>query len=438
MKRSCWLGTFLLLLGLPAYAADPYAETSVATQGEIVVGQQVIVNVDVYVPNFFTSPPQFPLLDIPNSIVTLPDERAQNLVKSVNGEEYSGIRRTYLVIPQIAGTYTLPQANVPLAYAGVPGQSTPASVSLPPVSFTVEGLPAEAENSAFSATDATLSQTLDGDPANLKVGDTLVRTVTLFATGTRAMMLPELAFDASDGVKLYRQSPALADDVAGPGRETGSQRLERVTYAVDREGTFTLPALAVDWFDTANRQTKRAELKPIVLTVRSKPAAANVIPPDVPVASHETRHPSFRAVLATGLGLLALLLLILLIRRWWPHVRQWVDARKAARAQSGHTRYRELLAALNAGDREAAYTALDRWTRAMGFQGIADWADTSGDRTLQDALAAFERELFGKPHPATQGSARVLTSAILGWHTRYRQHNRLTANPTPALPPLNP
>ncbi|MEK1890260.1 MAG: BatD family protein [Phyllobacterium sp.] len=438
MRLPPWIFALFLLLAFPAKAAEPFAEASVGTKGKIVIGQQVSIDVDVYVPNFFTSPPQFPLLDIANAIVTLPDERAQNLVKSVNGEEFSGIRRTYLIIPQVAGEFTLPPATVPLGYAKVPGQSTEAVVNLPSITFAVDDLPPEAQASAFSATNAELSQTLDGDPAKLKVGDTLVRTVTLFATATRAMMLPQLQFDTPDSVKLYRQSPVLADGVSGPNREQGSQRTDRVTYMMDREGTFTLPPLVVDWFDTQSMQPQRTELKSIVLTVKAGPPTTNVIPPELPKADDDSHRLSVRAVIGISLVVLALVLLVLLVRGLLPRLRRWVDARREARAQSEHTRYRQVLTALNSGDAKTAYAALNLWTKAMGFKSATEWATTSGDKTLQTALAAFERDLFGPPHSATQGSARILTSAILAWRVRNPGRNRRSATVAPALPPLNP
>ncbi|UGY08916.1 BatD family protein [Phyllobacterium pellucidum] len=438
MRYFGWLVALALLFASPVYAAEPFVETSLATQGKIVVGQQVSIDVDVYVPNFFTSPPQFPLLDVPNAIVTLPDEQAQNLVKSVNGEEYSGIRRTYFIIPQIAGEFTLPTASVPLAYAKVPGQSTPATVNLPAVTFVAAQLPPGAEASAFSAARAELSETLDGDPANLKVGDTLVRRVTLFATGTRAMMLPQLSFDVPDGVKLYRQAPTLADNVAGSGRERGSSRTERVTYVMDREGTFALPALTVTWFDTENMQAQRAELKPLVLAVKERPATADAIAPDLPQAKEAPDRLSIRAMLGIGITILAALVLAFLLHRLWPRMRRWVDVRKQARAQSEPTRYRELLAALNSGDAKRAYSALNLWTKAMGFRSPTDWAEASNVRSVQDGLAGLERDLFGPPHPPTQGSARILASAILAWRMKYRRCDRRSVIVTPALPPLNP
>lgn len=150
-----------------AFAADPFVEATVATKGTLVAGQQIQIDIDVFVPNYFTAPPQFPAVDLPNAIVTLSDGRAQNLNVVKDGAQYSGIRRTYLVIPQLAGDYTLPTADIEFGYAAVPGQSVTAKVSLPPARFHVNEVPGSGNaGPILVATSLELSQTLTATPAN--------------------------------------------------------------------------------------------------------------------------------------------------------------------------------------------------------------------------------------------------------------------------------
>ena len=104
--------TILLVVPTALWAADPIIRAQVVTQQPIVAGQQIQIQVDVLAPNFFLSPPQFPLFDLPNAVVTLSDARAQNMTETVDGETYAGIRRIYLVTPQLAGTFTLPPARI--------------------------------------------------------------------------------------------------------------------------------------------------------------------------------------------------------------------------------------------------------------------------------------------------------------------------------------
>ncbi len=443
MSRAYGLLAFMLFMGtcFPVLAAEPFAEASVGAKGPIVTGQQISVDVDVYVPNFFTSPPQFPVFELENAIVTLPDARSQNLSKTVNGEQFSGIRRTYLVIPQRAGDYALPPASIPLGYAAVPGQSTAAFVNLPPTKFSVVAIPGQGDGAAtLAATNVEITQSLDRDPASLKVGETLVRTVTLFAQGTQAMMLPQPRFDVPAGVKLYAQAPKLEDAITGPDGKSGSRRIDRVTYMMEQEGKITLPALAIDWFNTDSAQTQMAQLVPLVLTVKAPPPVANSIPPErLDTAQRSGGGVSRQMLFFAGTILLVLVVLGELLHRLLPSLLRWIKARRELALQSEPARYRQLSLALGSGNAKDVYRALDTWTRSMGFRTISDWAAASDDKTLIDAVNAFEKNVFGSAQAGGHSSMRVLTSAILAWRVRYSARVRQTAaTKEPALPPLNP
>src|SRR5262245_29359502 len=92
--------------------AQPVVRVNVRPAGQHLVGQQVQIDVQVFVPNFFMSAPQFPTLDVPGAVVTMPDDTGLNLSESIKGESYAGIQKTYVFVAQAAGTYTLPPAEI--------------------------------------------------------------------------------------------------------------------------------------------------------------------------------------------------------------------------------------------------------------------------------------------------------------------------------------
>ncbi|WP_457663085.1 hypothetical protein [Sinorhizobium medicae] len=116
----CWLST-----QGPALSADPLARAALQSQGTLYAGQQILVDVDVLVPNYFLQSPQFPAIDIPGAIVTLDDGRALNLNETIDGTPYSGIRRTYIIVPQAAGDFTLPPRPDHLRLCGGPPSGHP-------------------------------------------------------------------------------------------------------------------------------------------------------------------------------------------------------------------------------------------------------------------------------------------------------------------------
>lgn len=104
-----------LTIAVPSLAADPIARASLQSKGTLYVGQQVLIDVDVLVPNYFLQPPQFPLFDLPGATVALQDGQALNLNETIDGVAYSGIQRTYIVVPQRDGEFTLPPRKSPSA-----------------------------------------------------------------------------------------------------------------------------------------------------------------------------------------------------------------------------------------------------------------------------------------------------------------------------------
>ena len=279
MRRLFAVLLFLLATVGALRAGEPLARVELLTKPPIVPGQQVQIQVDVLVPNFFLSAPKFPVFDLPNAIVTLPDTGAVNLVETIGGESYAGIRRTYLVTPQAAGEFTLPQTRITFSYAAVPGQTSEGSVTLSPLTFTVAGAPA---GGGAAAAKITVMQDLDRDPKGLKAGDTLVRTITIQAQGMQAMMIPVPQFEVPDGVRLYPHDPVLSDNQDQRNGPVGGKRVDRVTYAFEKEGSYQLPAIEIGWYDPATQKHEVAKAPEVTVTVAAQPGFTPAIkPPDI-------------------------------------------------------------------------------------------------------------------------------------------------------------
>ena len=67
-----------------------------------------------------------------------------------------------------------------------------------------------------------MRQSLQPQPGDLKVGDSLARTITVEAADLPAMLLPPVRFAAVDGLSVYPDQPTLADKAGergGPSTE---------------------------------------------------------------------------------------------------------------------------------------------------------------------------------------------------------------------------
>lgn len=428
---------FWLILGSMAFAAEPFTRVAIEDKGRIVPGQQVRITVDVFVPDFFTSPPELPLFDLPNAMVSLPDERSQNLVETIDGVQYAGIRRTYALVPETSGTFTLPPAVITLGYSQ-DGKPVPGQATLQPLSFTVADPPGgSASPPAFPARGVTITQSFDRDPSKMKVGEAVIRTITIFAGNSQAMMIPAIPAVAANGLNQYSKSPQLADGVETEDRRTGSTRTETITYVAETEGTFEIPAITYPWFDVDAQANATATLPATTVKVAAAVSADTGLAPQLePKVHNGARSCLTKKVLlvmaasAIGLAVAGYLLLRLL-----PWMTGRLRMRRNARRNSERRKFADLIASIRSEDPVTIYRDLEIWTRSAGYKSIADWVLQCGEDDAAAQTRKLESELFGadRNHPGLDRAA--LRRAIEAW--RKVPKPELTSHAS-SLPGLNP
>ncbi|WP_027997991.1 BatD family protein [Sinorhizobium arboris] len=427
----CWLAA-----AGPAFSADPFARAALQSTGTLYVGQQILVDVDVLVPNYFLQPPQFPAIDLPGAIVTLDDGRALNLNETIDGTSYSGIRRTYMITPQSAGEFTLPPAVITFGYAAVPPQAARGQVTVPPLRFTIEAAPGSAgESPGVVAAKVGISQELDQEPAALKAGDTLVRTVSVRAEGLRAMMIPEPEFSAPRGVRLYRQDPVLSEETDRNGQAVAGLRKDVASYLFQDPGTYILPAVTLSWFDPASGTTQSATAPAVRVTV----AAATTRSPAIAPPAHEPQPPPFDWLhpAVTGGGVLISALVLWAAANRLTRLQARWEERRSKERQSEPAFFRHVEQACRNGPDEAIARALDAWSRKAGVMPLESWLGRFADAGTQRIYQIRQRALYG-PEEASSRSDAFLPGLKRARQLWLRQGAKAPGRREPALLPLNP
>lgn len=407
----------------PAFAAEPFTRISINAGGTIVPGQQIRLTVDVFAPGFFTSPPDLPLFDIPNALVTLPEERAQNLVETVDGVQYSGIRRRYAIVPEKPGAFSVPPIKIDFTYTA-DGKPLKASVSTSSTTFEV----ATANNSGrlFSARDVEITQSFDRDPATLGSGDVLVRTIVVTAKDTQAMLIPPVDIGAPSGVKQYLKPPRLEDEISVGRGETESRRTETVSYTTAAEGEFILPPIRYPWVDLETSTETTADLPAVTLSVAAAAARGGITPElqSVQPSPFEQRR------VVMGWVLLAL---ATLAAAWWARGLPGIALERLVYLRgeietSRWYRLRILRRTILTAPPEMVYSALHDWSAQEGFRTlggrISDYPD------LAKEVEALERMLYSGGHD-TFDRRRTARALVLG-------SGRQTPRNVSVLPELNP
>jgi hypothetical protein len=415
----------LVLLFVPLHAlAQPYAKAALEEDGGIVAGQQIHVIVDVFVPSFFTSPPQFPLFQLPNALVTLPQERSQNLSETVGGVSYSGIRIRYAIVPEVPGDFELPAIEITFGYS-LDGKTAKGSARTAPLSFSAGGDVNAA--AAFAARRVTLQQTFDRNPNSLKVGDAVVRTILVTAEDTQAIIMPPTNPGVAAGMTQYSKSAQTEDGVA-LADQTVSQRTETIVYTMLTSGTFQIPEIQYPWYDLDVHEPKIAHLPTTDVLVAPAVATAQITPGPAPkqrLSLHQQRR---RLMMWIGFLVGAVVLAWVLVRcarHAYPHLIALYRRILASRSN----RLRLLRRSILRDDPAEMYRSLQRWSRSEGFQTLHGWA-----ASVHPALA---RELHGLE--------ALLYSARGGGFDRRRIANLVTVSGSHpvrhrhyALPLLNP
>ncbi|EJT01967.1 BatD family protein [Rhizobium sp. CCGE 510] len=412
----------LLWLASPivAFAAEPFGRASLAETTQYVPGQQIAVVVEVFAPDFFTSPPQFPLFEVPDALVTFSSERAQNVVQTVGGVQYSGIRKVYAVVPEQSGSFTIPAIRIPLGWSneGVPAK---ANVVTSPLSFDVAAT--TQQDVVFAASGLELRQSFDRDPASLRAGDAVVRTVVITAAETQSLAMPPVNVGLPFGLKQYTKPAKLEDGVPAERGETVSRRTDTIVYTAQAGGDFDLPEVSYPWFDVDGHSPAAATLPAIRFHVSKSERGSGI-----PTTSVEAKYAGPQAdlaIIASTFSVTALLLF-----GWWNRHRVVALAKAiqhAYLASPGH-RLRQLQRMIRSGDAATVYAALHAWSREWNFATLSAWSKTQ-PATVAAEVIKLERSLFGGGDDVVD--RRALARIALTASPHQPSHRD-------ALPPLNP
>ena len=257
MKRLGWT---LLLCSALARADEPQllVQTRLVPGDAVVVGEPLQLQVDVLTDTWFTSAATLPELSISGTDILPPNAEAQHLTQTRDGQTFTGLRYTYRITPNLAQGFAIP----PFTVRATPAQAShELSVQTPAMQLRAS-LP-----SGFSPGEPVLvasalrfSQTISPNAGPFKVGDSLSRTLTLQADNTPGLSLPTPAPGTLAGLSAYPKTPQVRNLDDGRGSFIGGQRIDRVSYRIEREGNFTLPAISVKWWDSVNRKVQVSQV----------------------------------------------------------------------------------------------------------------------------------------------------------------------------------
>ncbi|KRR19299.1 hypothetical protein CQ14_35330 [Bradyrhizobium lablabi] len=422
-----YLRIAIALLLLPPAAPGAFAQQATAPEpilnvsvdpARVVVGQKVLLQVEVMAPNYMTSPPELPGFQVRNAVtrqlqnVNTNDER--------NGVSYAGVRFAFAIYPQEPGSYAIADQKLTVRYAAEPPATRETALTVPRIAFEAF-IPdaASALRPFVAASRLSVEQTVQRSSEQLRSGDAVTRTVTIKAEGLPAMLLPPQYFTAIDGMALYPAQPSLQDHVDGRTDSMTSTRIDSATYMLQQPGSYVLPAIDIAWWNTDSGKVERIHLDEVPLMVAVNPAE-----PAAGGATGQGRRWSVSAFvdLVAEHWLVALLALIVLAAIAWfaPRVSRAVATdwrrRRAAYLQSEEFSFQQLRQAARGGDAKSMYFALLDWLGrfepAAPDHTIHSLKAAARDAELDSELGLIEQELFAPRQSPDHWSPRRLLRRV--------------------------
>jgi hypothetical protein len=425
------IGTLLLcLISLAAWGNEPQLKVQATLQpaDPVMVGSLVELQLDVFTDTWFTSAPTLPDLKLPGALVMPPDGHAEHINQTFDGQSFSGMRYSYLITPNLARGFDIPALTV----QATPGQASQAlSAQSQPLHFNAAQPPGfQPGEAVLVAQGLRFTQKTIHSATPLKVGDSITRELTLQADGALAMSLPTPALDAIKGLSRYPKAPQIRNLDDGRGNFNGGQRIDSVTYRIDQQGHYSLPAVELKWWDAGSQKTRTATVSAVTFDAAANSAYKPVfsITEDLKKLGQQNRlHLS-----GHWFGLLALVLAVValgwfsrpLVHRIYLNWQARRRARHAAWLDSADYAWRQIPAQIEG--KPTQLSALYLWTR-RSRKGLKL-------TNLGPRLQTFLRACYGR-EPTKDQALRQIRQSLSTLHNQTERNRESVA---PALHPLNP
>ncbi|WP_100655673.1 BatD family protein [Alteromonas flava] len=196
----------------------------------------------------------------------------------VNGKRYRVIERTFAIIPQKSGSYSINGpvfqgeviANTRQSFGFFNRTQTVNRVG-PAQELTVLPVPDDIQGVFLPSEFVDISEEWSSDIAEWTVGEPITRTLTLTAVGLTDAILPEIDDRYPPAIKTY---PDQANSTSAENAQSiVAQRVESIALIPSKPGSFVLLPVEVEWFNILTKQIETAVIP--ARTIQVKAAASN-------------------------------------------------------------------------------------------------------------------------------------------------------------------
>ena len=256
----------------------------------VYVQEQLLFTVRLYYTINGIRNPQFTELEMEDSVIQLIGSPNQ-YEKLIDGERYGVYEKRYVIFPQRSGPLEVPDILFRGEVTDGSSNFVFRNLNTRRVTAFIEGItidvlerPIAIQGNDFwlPVSNLALEESWSTDINNLKVGDSVVRTVTMTADGLDGAVLPPFGPEEIEGLNLY-PDPAEIERTFVEGAIVGT-RIETTSIVPIASGNVLIPEISIPWW---NINTNQQEVTIIPTTRLVIATITGEIPAEQTVASSE-------------------------------------------------------------------------------------------------------------------------------------------------------
>lgn len=243
-------------------------ETSFSIDAEAIPSQRVRLYIDVATARWFTGGTKIRVPEVPGLVILQLQDFATNSTVRVNGGTWTQQRWALEIFATHPGVFDIPPIALDVSVSVTPAEQAIGAVYTDSRQLTVSLPEALKEISDFVASPKLTVRTqvsgLD-DEQTIAIGGAITRRITIEATDTMAMMLPELDKGGLPNLQAYSEPPLLRNR-SNRGQLIAT-RTERFTYIATEPGDGVLPETEIWWWNTEENSLEKAVVPSLSFTV---------------------------------------------------------------------------------------------------------------------------------------------------------------------------
>ena len=244
---------------------DLYLEIEV-NKDSVYVQEQLLFTVRLFYTINGIRNPVFTELEMEDTVTQLIGSPNQ-YERLIDGERFGVYEKRYVIFPQRSGPLQIPDILFRGEVTDGSSNFVFRNMNTRRVTAFIEGITIEVKERPASlprgegwlpVTGLALEETWSGDLGELKVGDSVVRTIVLRAEGLDGAVLPPFSPENIQGLNLY-PDPADISRTFVDGSIVGT-RIETSTYVALEAGVIEVPSLDIAWWDVNSDSARTTSL----------------------------------------------------------------------------------------------------------------------------------------------------------------------------------